>query len=132
MLVDLLSLVQYTYVDCGCIHEDLFPTPPGLFRWITCECPAVFPRPKGRKNDTLFFLFDYLVALIRLRLFLSYMRLTGTVFSCRFGLLSKGSLNNSFVERLQIRQLCQRVTIFNSMGNETLTMSQKGSNCVTE
>jgi hypothetical protein len=30
--------------------------------WSTCECLAVFPRPKGRKNFISFF--DYLVALV--------------------------------------------------------------------
>ncbi len=32
--------------------------------WSTCGCLAVFPRLKGRKNSSLFFLFDNLVTLI--------------------------------------------------------------------
>jgi hypothetical protein len=52
--------------ECGCIHEDpLFPIPPrGFCGWSAWRCLAVFPRLKGRKNVSLFFLFDYLTGLI--------------------------------------------------------------------
>jgi hypothetical protein len=57
--------------ECGCIHESEapFPIPPDVFNfsgdgWITFGCLAVFPRHKGKKNISLFFLFVYWVALV--------------------------------------------------------------------
>jgi hypothetical protein len=84
-----------------------------------CGSLAVFPRFKGRKNLSLCSsFFYYLVVAVALIINRSWaMRLTETIFSCRFlGFLSQGSLKISFLlERLEIRhgfvQLCLWVNI---------------------
>ncbi len=53
-----------------------------------------FPGLKGRTHLSLFFLFDFLAT--RWSTIIPE-RWNGTVFACRFGLLSQVSFNNSFV-----------------------------------
>jgi hypothetical protein len=66
-----LSLKCPRVCECGCIQHDdfLLLIPPGGFNVsadgaLVDGCLAEFPRHKGRNNEFLFFLFDYLGALI--------------------------------------------------------------------
>jgi hypothetical protein len=80
--------------ECRCIHEDSFFFLSRLVDstyfcgWNTWGCLTGFPRLKGRINLSLFFFFDYLVALIVNRFivqstFIPELGLL-TVFSCGF------------------------------------------------
>ncbi len=68
---DRVTELFFPFLDCGCSHEDtLIPISSSGFNWSSdgwstySGCLAVFPRLKGRKHSSLFFLFDYFVALI--------------------------------------------------------------------
>ncbi len=90
------SVLVYTHVNVGCIHESETPYFSYstcwiklFYRWSTFGCLAVFHRLNGRKNLSLFFPFDYLVALIINRYGIRFnswaMRLlTGTVLLLPF------------------------------------------------